>query len=110
MGGACEKELDKDQGVPTQEDLEAMQWEYRSCLVTMFVAPTVCSVGFLLNMLCIVIFCAYPSHKRATLVPYLIALCVFDALLLLLSIFVLVLPAIQEYLGVPEFSPLGQVC
>ena len=85
------------------------EWLWRSCVVDVYLAPTVCVLGFLLNLICAVIFCAYPQNKRSNLVPYLIGLCIFDALQLLLSIFVLILPAIHEYTRIPHLSAFGQV-
>uniref|UniRef100_A0A914W176 G-protein coupled receptors family 1 profile domain-containing protein n=1 Tax=Plectus sambesii TaxID=2011161 RepID=A0A914W176_9BILA len=74
-----------------------------SCTLVLYVAPVLCSLGFILNCVCISIFISVNNKgyfRKISLVVYLIALCFFDALQLMLSIFVLVLPAAGEYIEI----------
>jgi hypothetical protein len=72
-----------------------------SCVLVVYVEPLLCSLGFILNCVCISIFISVSNKgyfRKISLVIYLIALCSFDALQLLLSILVLVLPAAVEFI------------
>uniref|UniRef100_A0A7E4V2N4 G_PROTEIN_RECEP_F1_2 domain-containing protein n=1 Tax=Panagrellus redivivus TaxID=6233 RepID=A0A7E4V2N4_PANRE len=85
-----------------------MSWgDVFSCVLVIYVEPFLCSAGFILNVTCIVVFLTVWSHgyfRKASLLFYLIALSICNALQLLLSIFVIVLPAAEQFIS-PDIFP-----
>ncbi|VDO52420.1 unnamed protein product [Haemonchus placei] len=70
-----------------------------SCVLVVYVEPLLCSIGFLLNCACIAVFLSVSSHgyfRKTSLLFYLVALSICNALQLILSIFVIVLPAMEQ--------------
>lgn len=80
-----------------------MKFEYsKSCLLVVYVEPLLCSIGFLLNCACVAVFLSVSSHgyfRKTSLLLYLAALAVCNALQLLLSLFVIVAPAIEQFIA-----------
>ncbi|XGW31204.1 hypothetical protein V3C99_009846 [Haemonchus contortus] len=73
-----------------------------SCVLVVYVEPLLCSIGFLLNCACIAVFLSVSSHgyfRKTSLLFYLVALSICNALQLILSIFVIVLPAMEQFIG-----------
>ncbi|MFH4979140.1 hypothetical protein AB6A40_005849 [Gnathostoma spinigerum] len=71
-----------------------------SCILVVFIEPILCCIGLVLNTACIIVFVSVSFHdyfRKTSLLLYLIAMCVCNSLQLLLSIFVLILPAAEEY-------------
>ncbi|VDK50876.1 unnamed protein product [Anisakis simplex] len=80
-------------------------WQLFGCLIDVYLLPTVCIFGLVLNIACLIVFAVHNQHP---LVPSLIVLSLCDALQLFLSLFVLFLPAVHEYTQAESFSALGQ--
>uniref|UniRef100_A0A0M3JU10 G_PROTEIN_RECEP_F1_2 domain-containing protein n=1 Tax=Anisakis simplex TaxID=6269 RepID=A0A0M3JU10_ANISI len=69
--------------------------------LVVYVEPLLCIAGFVLNTACIAVFVSVSSHgyfRKTSLLLYLIAMCMCNALQLLLSVFVLILPAAEQYI------------
>ncbi|ETN70148.1 hypothetical protein NECAME_14946, partial [Necator americanus] len=81
-------------------DFDWPEWlNNASCVLVVYVEPLLCSIGFLLNCACIAVFLSVSSHgyfRKTSLLFYLVALSICNALQLLLSIFVIVLPAMEQ--------------
>ncbi|XGW31205.1 hypothetical protein V3C99_009846 [Haemonchus contortus] len=80
----------------------AEQELYFNCVLVVYVEPLLCSIGFLLNCACIAVFLSVSSHgyfRKTSLLFYLVALSICNALQLILSIFVIVLPAMEQFIG-----------
>uniref|UniRef100_A0A158PCE7 G_PROTEIN_RECEP_F1_2 domain-containing protein n=1 Tax=Angiostrongylus cantonensis TaxID=6313 RepID=A0A158PCE7_ANGCA len=76
-----------------------------SCVLVVYVEPLLCSVGFLLNCACIAVFLSVSSHgyfRKTSLLFYFISLSTCNALQHLLSIFVIVLPAMEQAICHPS--------
>uniref|UniRef100_A0A0M3I3J3 G_PROTEIN_RECEP_F1_2 domain-containing protein n=1 Tax=Ascaris lumbricoides TaxID=6252 RepID=A0A0M3I3J3_ASCLU len=72
-----------------------------SCVLVVYIEPLLCSAGFVLNTACIAVFVSVSSHgyfRKTSLLLYLIAMCMCNALQMLLSVFVLILPAAEQYI------------
>ncbi|CAI4228416.1 unnamed protein product [Auanema sp. JU1783] len=85
----------------TSEDL-AIWLNSLSCVLVVYVEPILCSIGFLLNCACIAVFLSVSSHgyfRKTSLLTYLIALSACNAIQLLFSVFVIVLPAMEQFIG-----------
>ncbi|CAJ0587654.1 unnamed protein product, partial [Mesorhabditis spiculigera] len=73
-----------------------------SCVLMVFIEPLLCSLGFLLNCACVAVFFCVSNNgyfRKTSLLTYLVALSICNGLQLLLSLFVLVLPAIEQYIS-----------
>ncbi|CAJ0559758.1 unnamed protein product, partial [Mesorhabditis spiculigera] len=81
-------------------------WRLVGCLTDIYLLPTICIVGVLLNSLCLAVFRTARHHP---LVPSLITLSLCDLFQLTLSLFVLFIPAIHDYSESAMLGVLGQV-
>jgi hypothetical protein len=74
-------------------------YQLASRLLVVYIEPSVCIIGFILNCICLGVFIRVVRNggyfRKISFIEYLIALCFFDALLLALSIVVIVLPTIE---------------
>ncbi|GMR48533.1 hypothetical protein PMAYCL1PPCAC_18728, partial [Pristionchus mayeri] len=77
--------------------------EKATCYLVVFVEPILCIIGFFLNVACIIAFLSVSTHsyfRKTSLLFYLVALTFCNALQLLLSIFVIIIPAMEQYIVV----------
>ncbi|VDM76867.1 unnamed protein product [Strongylus vulgaris] len=81
-------------------------WSTGICIVNLWILPTVCAVGIILNTCCLLVFTSHRSHP---LVPALIVLSICDLLQLTLTVFVLGIPALHEYTRSDQFGVLAQI-
>ncbi|CAD5218269.1 unnamed protein product [Bursaphelenchus okinawaensis] len=81
-------------------------WRPMGHVLDLYVLPVVCVIGLMLNMACLFVFTRRRSHP---LVPALIVLSVCDSLQLLISLFVLYLPALHDHLEMDMFGTVGQI-
>ncbi|GMT24833.1 hypothetical protein PFISCL1PPCAC_16130, partial [Pristionchus fissidentatus] len=71
------------------------------CYLVVFFEPILCIIGFILNVACIIAFLSVSTHsyfRKTSLLFYLVALTFCNSLQLLLSIFVIILPAMEQYI------------
>uniref|UniRef100_A0A915D926 G-protein coupled receptors family 1 profile domain-containing protein n=1 Tax=Ditylenchus dipsaci TaxID=166011 RepID=A0A915D926_9BILA len=78
-------------------------WRPLGMVLDLWVLPVVCLLGLLLNLACLVVFTKRRNHP---VVPSLILLSICDSLQLLISLFVLYLPALHDHM---EMDPIGWV-
>ncbi|CAJ0933214.1 unnamed protein product, partial [Mesorhabditis belari] len=80
------------------------EWlSYLGCVLVVFVEPLLCSIGFLLNCACVFVFISVSNNayfRKTSLLTYLVALSICNGLQLLLSLFVIVLPAIEQFVSI----------
>ncbi|CAJ0949027.1 unnamed protein product, partial [Mesorhabditis belari] len=82
------------------------EWRLVGCLIDIYLLPTLCLMGILLNSLCLAVFRTATHHP---LVPTLITLSLCDLSQLTLSLFVLFIPAVHDYSESPMLGVLGQI-
>uniref|UniRef100_A0AC34GU67 G-protein coupled receptors family 1 profile domain-containing protein n=1 Tax=Panagrolaimus sp. ES5 TaxID=591445 RepID=A0AC34GU67_9BILA len=86
--------------------------EVISCALVIYVEPLLCCAAFILNVTCIVVFLTVWSHgyfRKTSLLLYLIALSACNAIQLILSIFVLVLPGAEQFIDEELFYHESQM-
>ncbi|KAK0399061.1 hypothetical protein QR680_002883 [Steinernema hermaphroditum] len=81
-------------------------WRLVDCVLALYLLPSVCCLGLLLNGACLWVFL---HHRQHPLVPALSILCICDSMQLLLSMCVLFVPALHDYSGSPANGGLTQV-
>uniref|UniRef100_A0A914E0V0 G-protein coupled receptors family 1 profile domain-containing protein n=2 Tax=Acrobeloides nanus TaxID=290746 RepID=A0A914E0V0_9BILA len=81
--------------------------EIISYVLVIYIQPVLCCIGFILNTACIIVFCSSFSHsyyRKTSLLVYLIGLSICNAFQLLISTFVLVLPAAEQFIDGQQFE------
>ncbi|TMS39903.1 hypothetical protein L596_006359 [Steinernema carpocapsae] len=81
-------------------------WRLVDCLLSLYLLPSVCFLGLLLNGGSLWVFL---NHRQHPIVPALLILCICDSMQLLLSMCVLFVPALHDYSGSPANGGLTQV-
>ncbi|KAI6223796.1 G-PROTEIN-RECEP-F1-2 domain-containing protein [Aphelenchoides fujianensis] len=85
---------------------ETEPWRPLGFLLDLWILPLTCLVGLLLNIACLFVFSNRRSHP---LVPALMVLSICDSLQLLISLFVLYLPALHDHLEMDPFGSVAQL-
>lgn len=70
-----------------------------SCILVLFVQPTLCAIGLLFNAACVGLFIGLNTHqyyRKTSLAFYLLALSLCNLAQLFLSFFVIVMPALEQ--------------
>uniref|UniRef100_A0AC35U863 G_PROTEIN_RECEP_F1_2 domain-containing protein n=1 Tax=Rhabditophanes sp. KR3021 TaxID=114890 RepID=A0AC35U863_9BILA len=75
--------------------------------LVLYVEPSLCSLGILINLICISIFFTIQSNgyfRKASFLIMIVSLCFCSCCQLLLSIFVIILPAAEQFMQTPEYE------
>ncbi|KAI6192294.1 G-PROTEIN-RECEP-F1-2 domain-containing protein [Aphelenchoides bicaudatus] len=85
---------------------ESEPWRPMGYALDLYILPVTCIIGLVLNMACLFVFTQRRQHP---IVPALIVLSICDSLQLLISLFVLYLPALHDHLEMDPYGSMAQL-
>ncbi|KAI1733246.1 FMRFamide receptor [Ditylenchus destructor] len=80
--------------------------EYVSCALVIYIQPVICLMGLVFNCACVAVFVKVNNHeyyRKTSLIFYLTSLNLCNILQLMLSILVIVFPALEQFMDDEKF-------